>query len=313
VKLSALAFESFPYCETVSDALWAHIELAQYLESLGFSRYWVTEHRNPTSVYGACAVFLATLAGVTESIRVGSAGILLRYEVPYRVAEDFRLLEALYPNRIDLGVCNGKAPADVARELLDGRDESATRGFAERAVALDAILRGTSAPAAAPETGRRPPMWILSNGGESVDLAARLGAPLSLSLLHSAARQQSPESVVRYLAAFDAGPGANARPAWNIAVAGVCAETADEARRLAAQHTNRFVSPTVIGSPTQVKEQLLELATAYRVDEVVFSDVSRTREARHRSYGLLAEAFDLPAAAAGERAKEDEAHDAQAT
>jgi alkanesulfonate monooxygenase SsuD/methylene tetrahydromethanopterin reductase-like flavin-dependent oxidoreductase (luciferase family) len=193
------------------------------------------------------------------------------------------------------------------RELLLGREESSLPTFTERATSLEGFLRGASAPAPAPHLPRRAPLWILSGGGDSVVLAGRLSASLSLTVMHSSAGRQSPESVRRYL---DAHAGER-EPGWNVAVAGVCAETHAEAVALAAEHEDRFIHPTVVGAPHEVAEKLAALADAYSTDEIVFCDVAPSRDARHRSLQLIAEACGVGRRTAAPSANSDAgSHDA---
>ena len=106
-----------------SHAAVAHdsLDLAPLAETFGYSRYWLAEHHSPWVAHGSPEILLPLLAGLTSSLRVGTAGVLLGFYSPYKVAANFRLLEALFPGRIDLGIARGLPDGDIGPALLDGR------------------------------------------------------------------------------------------------------------------------------------------------------------------------------------------------
>lgn len=268
------------------------IALAEEADRLGFHRYWLTEHPpqpNPQ-------MLAALVAGLTERIRVGTAGILLNFHTPLQAAQQFLLLEHVYPGRIDAGFCAGSTRDLLAGALLDGRPDPriTQEAFIERADALIGFLRG-SLPAdhpyasldAWPGSQEVPEIWSFGTGPRSAAIAARHGTAFGYSLFHDPTSDDT-TTVNAYRDNFQ--PGAHlAQPLVGLAVAGVCAETECEARRLVSQYENKFILPTVIGSPRQCHEQFAALAERYQTPELVFLDVSPDFDSRLRSYRLLAE------------------------
>lgn len=272
------------------------IALAEEADRLGYHRYWLTEHPpqpNPQ-------MLAALVAGVTERIRVGTAGILLNFHAPLQAAQQFLLLEHVFPGRIDAGFCAGWTRDALAGALLDGRTDPriAPETFVERADALIGFLRG-SLPAehpfaslhAWPGSQDVPEIWSFGTGARSAAIAARHGTAFGYSLFHDPASDDT-SHVDAYRDNFQPGPHL-AQPLVGLAVAGVCAESECEARRLVSQYENKFILPTVIGSPRQCHEQFATLAERYQTPELVFLDVSPDFDSRLRSYRLLAEELGL--------------------
>jgi luciferase family oxidoreductase group 1 len=273
------------------------IALAEEADRMGFHRYWLTEHPpqpNPQ-------LFAALVAGVTERIRVGTAGILLNFHTPLQAAQQFLLLEQVYPGRIDAGFCAGGASSqELASALFDGRPDLrlTPEAFVERADALIGFLRGNlpsdhpyGAIEAWPGSLDVPEVWSFGTGARSAAIAARQGTAFGYSLFHHSTSDDT-TTVNAYRDDFQ--PSAHlAQPLVGLAVAGVCAETECEARRLASQHVNTFILPTIIGSPGQCHEQLATLAERYQTPELVLLDVSPDFDSRLRSYRLLAEELGL--------------------
>jgi luciferase family oxidoreductase group 1 len=279
---------------------WRHvgntIELAEEADQLGFSRYWLTEHPpqpNPQ-------MLAALVAGVTQNIRVGTAGILLHLHAPLSAAQQFLMLEHVYPGRIDAGFCAGHADALVAEALLDGRPDQrkAPGAFDERAAELIGFLRNDFPAghryeelAAWPLATGAPEIWSFGTGRSSATIAARHGTAFGYSLFHNFSRDDT-ASVQAYRDGFQ--PNVHqANPLVCIAVAGMCSETEREARRLQQEHQNTFLVPTVVGTPRQCHEQLAAISDRYGTNELVFLDLAPTLTSRRLSYRLLAEELRL--------------------
>ena len=321
---------------TARQALLETTELAQLADRLGYHRYWVSEHHNTAALAGpAPEVLLAHLGNHTRRIRLGSGGVMLPHYSALKVAENFRLLEALFPGRVDLGL--GRAPgADrLTAHALNPHNTFSEQDFVEQLLDLQAYLRDEKVPGtihekvlAIPQTATVPPQWLLSSSGQSGRFAAHLGMGFSFAQFINP--QGGPAAVAQYRAQFR--PSAElAAPAANVAIFVLCAATEDKARQLRAAtdlqllrfgRGERLTYPTaaevaayrftpdderhlahnrprvVSGNPAQVREQLTALAAAYGVDEVLAVTITADFEDRRRSYELLAEAFALPAAGA---------------
>jgi luciferase family oxidoreductase group 1 len=273
------------------DVVHDSVELAPHADALGYSRYWLGEHHSPWVAHASPEILLPLLAGLTTRVRIGTAGVLLGYYSPYKVAANFRLLEALFPGRIDLGVARGRPDGDIGPELLDGRPEPGdTNAHAARVDALLAALDGTSPRSPAPRGVHPPEVWILGSSRKSVRVAAQRGTAFSLSLFF---RQWVGPSVLDEYRAEFTPRGTLLEPRCNIAVAGACGETSSDARRILSRYHNEFMLPTVAGSPDECADQLQELAHQFRVDEVIFMDAASGLAERKRTCELLADALEL--------------------
>jgi alkanesulfonate monooxygenase SsuD/methylene tetrahydromethanopterin reductase-like flavin-dependent oxidoreductase (luciferase family) len=227
---------------------------------------------------------------------VGSAGVLLPLRNPLLVARSFRLLEALYPGRIDLGVAAGRPGPAIAAAFArwSPRDEPS---YEERLAELVSQVTDRAAFIVSPAGVPPPDLWLMGSGSPATAaLAGKQGAGFSLSLFLAASRGDA-RVIDGYQAAFRPTHFApTAR--WSVAVAGVCADSELAARRILADHHRRFANnyilPQVVGDPGQCAQMLTELAGRYRTDEVVFIDVCSRWDDRRRCYELLAAAMGLP-------------------
>lgn len=318
---------------TAREALLATLELAQAADRLGYSRYWVAEHHNTSTLASASPELLIPLiASSTERIRVGSGGVMLTHYSSLKVAETFRMLETLFPGRIDMGL--GRAPGS----------DRLTAGALERgpgALPLDAypeqvrdLIRYMTdeVPREHPFHGVRaipagegmPLPWLLGSAYDSAQFAAEQGLPFSFA--HFISPSGGQRVVQAYREHFR--PSALCpEPRVNVGVAALCAETDADAHRIGlSRHLMRlrreqgrresgvpsiedalntdFTEPeidyiryqqslTFEGNPTRVAEGLRDLAAEYETDEVLVVTITHDYADRLRSYELLAEAAGL--------------------
>ena len=324
---------------TARQALRETTELAQLADRLGYTRFWVSEHHNTTSLAGpAPEVLLAHLGAHTQRIRLGSGGVMLPHYSALKVAENFKLLEALHPGRIDLGM--GRAPgADrLTAYALNPSNQFNEKDFIEQLLDLQAYLRDEKVPdtihervQAIPQIETQPTLWLLSSSGQSGLFAAQLGMGFSFAQFINPGG--GPAAVRAYRQQFRPSAELPA-PAANVALFVLCADTEAKAAELQkalfvqllrfeqgrfgpyptlAETAAYTFSPLerdrlryhqgrmVAGTPGQVREQLTELAAAYEVEEIVATCITADFADRLRSYELLAEAFELvPAGEAGQ-------------
>ncbi len=317
---------------TPAQAIAETLHLARLADELGYRRYWLAEHHNLAAFAGtAPEVLLARLGAETSSIRIGSGGVLLANYSPLKVAEAFRVLEALYPGRIDLGI--GRAPGgDHATTLLlrAGQPEELER-FPDRIAELLHLLRGgrleiagIGAAQANPEGPTVPEIWLLGSSDRSAAYAAHFGCAFSFA--HFISDLGGPQVMAAYRRAFRRSQFLD-QPRGSACIAVICADTESEANKLAASRDlwrlrrergelgrfpsiedaiaypysdadkaqiARFRRGQIIGAPEQVRARLLETAEAYGVTELLALTICHDPEARRRSYQLLAEIFDLP-------------------
>jgi luciferase family oxidoreductase group 1 len=315
---------------SVADAIAATIELAQLADDLGYTRYWCAEHHGLQGVSNPCPeVMLARLGSVTKRIRIGSGGIMLPYYSPFKVAEQFMMLEALFPNRIDLGV--GRAPGGDMRTAQAVAAGAYNRGeiFPQQVADLVAMMDGrlpadhlAQGVLLQPQVETRPQLWVLGSSEFGGLLAAQLG--LRFSFAHFINAHFGHQVALAYRERFTAGH--EAKPYLAAAVFVICADTEQEAadlekavdlRRVQMAYGLNAPIPTVeqgiaqeygereqlvidrekprsiIGTPERVTERMLALQEQFQADELVVLSVAGSYRARLRSYELLAEAFQL--------------------
>jgi luciferase family oxidoreductase group 1 len=317
---------------TPAQAIAESVELARAAERLGYRRYWVAEHHASEGLAGtAPEILVARIAAATAAMRVGSGGVMLSHYSALKIAETFRVLEALYPGRIDLGV--GRAPGSdyrTMRALQQGTGALGVEHFPTQVADLLAYLRD-ALPAEHPFAGvtaqprgpSAPEPWLLGSSDQSAALAAHFGCAFSFA--HFINDRGGAEVMAAYRAHFRPSPWLD-RPQGSIGVFVLTAETEEAARRLALSRDlwrlkldQGIIAPIppieeaeaysysreeglriavnrrrqIVGSPEQVKGQLEALAAAYGVDELVVVSICYDFAARLRSYALLAEVFGL--------------------
>jgi luciferase family oxidoreductase group 1 len=331
MRLSILDQSPIISGHTPAQAVRETIRLAQAAEQLGYHRYWLAEHHSIAALADPCPeILVARVAAATSVIRVGTGGVLLPYYSPFKVAEVFRMLEALYPGRIDLGL--GRAPGGdqmTALAMGEGRYAGAEH-FPEQVQYLVAYLDGDlprehpfAGVTAMPAGPTSPQVWLLGSSDYSGALAARLGLRFAFAHFISA---QGGEAVMRDYRARYQPSRREPAPQSLLCVFVICAETQDEAERLAMSidlrrlnmdhginapvpnHGEAASYPytdtdrrriafhrrrVVLGTPNQVRGHLLELRDAYHADELMVLTITGDYESRTRSYELLAAAFDL--------------------
>ena len=313
-------------------ALRNSIDLARLADRLGFTRYWVAEHHNmPNIASSAPDIMIGQIAAATEHLRVGSGGVMLPNHAPLQVAERFKVLEALFPDRIDLGI--GRAPGTdpaTSYALRRRQDDPAGDDFLDRfqeLLAFEQRLFPESHPFrkvnAMPADVPLPPLFLLGSSGYSAQLAAHIGAGFSFAHHFSDFDPVGP--MTAYRQQFKPSE-ARDKPLAILALHVVCADTDAEAERLATSVDLNFAlrrqgryqpipspeeaaahvySPTdraligqnrarlVVGAKDTVMEHLEPLIKATQADEVMITTMIYDHEARKRSYTLMAEAFGL--------------------
>ncbi len=334
MKLSVVDQSPIPAGFTAADALNNTIELAQFAERLGYERYWLAEHHSAGSFAGTAPdVLIARLGAETKSIRLGSGAVLLPHYSPLRVAEAFRVLHALYPDRIDLGL--GRAPGGTPLEsyALQGQRENAERkdDFPDKLLELLAFLKGEFSDdhpfnriLVQPQMPGGPAVWLLGSSGWSADAAAQLGLPYGAA--HFINSEPTRRSVEHYKEHFQPSDYLS-EPKVLAAVGAVATDTQEEAdrhfssyryRRIARERGERGPIPTpeeaiallgdepdpfvgdnsewprVMHGPIgEMHERLSAMAEGLEIDELMIITVVHSHEARMRSYELLANAFGI--------------------
>ncbi len=334
VPLSVLDLAPVSDGSTPADALRNSLDLARHIEALGYTRHWVAEHHNmPGIASSSPAVLLAHIASVTSTIRVGSGGVMLPNHASMAIAEQFGMLEALHPGRVDLGI--GRAPGTdqlTASALRRGARGSTEDEFPEQLSQLIGFFTGRFSDThpyrsitAVPALGYRPALWMLGSSDYGAQVAGALGWPYSFA--HHFAAEGTEYALQAYRAAFR--PSADLdHPYAMLGVSVVCAESDEHARWLAGSGVLAFVRlrtgrpglyPTpevaaahvyspmeetmvrhrmanqVIGSPATVRRGLQELIDRSGADELMILTMAFDHADRLHSYELLAaELADRP-------------------
>jgi luciferase family oxidoreductase group 1 len=306
------------------------LDLAQHCERLGYARFWVSEHHGlPTIIGSAPEILMAAIAARTTRIRIGSAGVMLPHYSALKVAEQFRVLEALAPGRIDLGV--GRAPGGDMRtaRALNPNAQAAADDFPEQVRDLQAwtTLPEHLGIAAHPFGPHAPEVWILGSSNYGAQLAAHVGLPYAYAhffvdgqgadealalyrrLYRPSERHPEPQATVCVWAlAADtheaAAHQALGRERWRVdRMRGVLGPlqapeqiakrgfTPDEWPTVEAMRAKAFV-----GTAREVGAQLRTLADELALDEIVVNTWAHDPAVRRRSYALLATEFALEAA-----------------
>jgi luciferase family oxidoreductase group 1 len=325
------ALDLVPVAEGVSsgDAIRHSLALAQELDRLGYERLWYAEHHNMPAIASTTpATMIALAAQQTRRLRIGSGGVMLPNHAPLQVAETFKMLEALYPGRIDLGI--GRAPGTdqvTALALRRSREALLANDFPDKLEELQDFGSGLqrSHPfvgvTAYPEDVQLPPIWLLGSSDFSAVLAAKLGLGFAFAAHFSPDRPDLP--MLAYRSGFQPSDTLE-KPHAILAVSVICAKTEAEATRLASSmqlswvrlrsgRPSKIPSPEtalsypyteqeaavvqayrqlqIVGTPMIVRERIEALAKRTQADEVMVTTVTHDPAARVLSYQLLSAAF----------------------
>jgi luciferase family oxidoreductase group 1 len=239
LKLSVLDQSPVSDGYTPADALRNTIELARLADKLGYERYWIAEHHAIVTLASpAPEILIARLGAETSGIRIGSGGILLPHYSPLKIAECFRMLHAMYPGRIDLGI--GRAPGGSGLEAFALRRDRTERlqndDFEEQLLELLAFLhRGfpSEHPFArirvSPDMPGAPEVWLLGSSSWSSAVAAKLGLPYAFA--HFITPEETPRALENYRANFQRSK-LLCQPRAIVALGVICADTEAEAKRM---------------------------------------------------------------------------------
>jgi luciferase family oxidoreductase group 1 len=265
---------------SATDALQETIALAVATEAMGYRRFWVAEHHNLGNFAGTSPeILIGQIAARTRTIRVGSGGVMLTHYSALKVAENFRLLQALYPGRIDLGI--GRAPGSdslTAAALAYPGMARDVRHFPQQVVDVIAFLCDTvdySHPFAGVHAGPgepagMPDVWLLGSRVESAHLAAKMGLPFSYAHFFGSGVEDGPLIVESYRRHFRPSTYL-AEPRVNVGVHVLCADTEAEALRLASSR-NLMKLRSALGSRRGVPTIEEALAYPYRPEEAAYLD-----------------------------------------
>jgi luciferase family oxidoreductase group 1 len=329
IKLSALDQSVAVAGLSHDESIRRTVSLARHCESLGYERFWVSEHHSHPSIVGSAPeILMAAIASQTQRIRIGSAGVMLPHYAPLKVAEQFRVLNALAPGRIDLGV--GRAPGSDGRTArLLNPDAHASEQFPQQVLDLQAWVLDEPLPVghmghgvqALPQSDSAPTVWMLGSSDYGAQLAAYLGLPYAFAAFITDG-QGIGQALSLYRSQFE-NRGRLDKPQATVCVWALAADTEAEAWHafesrarwrmdrnlgrlgplLPPDQAPRDYSPSeqlalaqlksnaFVGSADQVAGRLKALAQAHDLDEVVVITWAHDAQVQRRSYELLASAL----------------------
>lgn len=329
MKLSVLDQSVISKGETSSNALHNTIRLAQITEELGYTRFWVAEHHNTNGLAGTSPeVLISSLAANTKKIRIGSGGVLLPQYSPYKVAENFKVLEALYPNRIDLGMGRSPGGSPMTRlALTDGvrrnlnefpRQVKDVQGFLTNRLPKEHPYHDVQA---FPTIDTVPHIWLLGVTQRGARVAAEQGTAFTYG--HFITPHNGEKAMKYYYENFQPSP-LLAQPSTNVCIFVVCAPTQEEADELALSQDMWLLSVEkgidtripnlaeakgkswtkeerfkckenrnrmVVGNPEKVKDEILRLSEMYQTEEFMIINNVHGFHNKIKTYMLLAEMF----------------------
>ena len=333
LPLGVLDQSPVPSGTTAGEALRNSIDLAVLAEQLGYHRYWVAEHHATTALAGSSPeILIGQIAAATSHMRVGSGGVMLSHYSALKVAENFRVLHALFPGRIDLGL--GRAPGGDQLTALALRPEHELPGeheFPRQLAELVGFLEDGFDPdhpfsriKVTPMAPGGPEVWLLGSTNFSAAYAAHLGLPFCFAHFINPAEGEA--IAASYRANFQPSD-AHPEPQLAVAATVVCADDDEEAERQAApmrlwrlrlmttgrpgaiptvdEALSHAFSPAeldllarqqnraIVGGPQVVRTRIEELVEAFGADEAVLVTITHDHQARRRSYELVAKQFDL--------------------
>ena len=302
-------------------------ELAKYCDSLGLNRFWLAEHHGSSSFAGCSPeILIPSLASETESIRIGSGGVMLMHYSPYKVAENFRLLESLFPNRIDLGL--GRAPGSDAYQagaLAYGSKTTGPEFFPTKMNDLKSFLEGSVSSTKSfesvnvtPGLGELPEVWLLVSSRQGAEYAAHFGLPMALAYFID---PSCIELADVYRDNFQPSIFAD-KPKISVGVFSICADTDKEAEelslsaaawRLNSQKGIFGTFPTLeeakdsingdlvrtndnrtfVGTAQTIREKLQPILNKVEPEELKVITICEPFSARVRSYDLIKQSFAL--------------------
>lgn len=308
------------------------LDLSAHCEALGYHRFWVSEHHGlPTIVGSAPEILLAAIAARTQRIRLGSAGVMLPHYSAYKVAEQFRVLDALAPGRVDLGV--GRAPGTDMRtaQLLNPLARHAAEDFPQQVHDLiqwtrsqrhqGALAHPLAPPDAQPGFERAPEVWVLGSSDYGAQLAAHFGLPYAFAYFFMDG--QGVEQALGLYRQLYKPSDRHGRPQATICIWALAADSDEEAKHHARsrerwrvdrergvlgplQHPDGIAfTPdeearlqgtrrrAFVGRAADVAERIRALAKELELDELVINTWAHDPAVRRRSYALLAREFGI--------------------
>ncbi len=331
IKLSVLDQTPIRKGSNAQESLQETIALAKLADELGYTRYWLSEHHNSkTLATGSPEIMIARLGAETKRINLGSGGMMMPNHSTLRVAENFRVLEALYPGRVDLGM--GRAPGGdrLTAHLLNPSNDFNPQNYIQQLRDLKSLLNDEplegireSNVKAIPIIETAPNLWILTSSGESALIAAHFG--MSLSFAQFINPVGAAAAIKNYKEKFRPSNELG-EPQTSVGIFAFCSDDEEKVKRTQALMDYRLLSfergqfnaiysyddikdeeyddqewqrvlynrqRMAVGNPKEMVVKLNQIAQDFDTEEILMSTFTETKEDRFKSYRLLAEAFEL--------------------
>lgn len=270
------------------------IEHAIKAEEAGLKRFWLGEHYG-SEMWANPEPVIPVLLGMTERINIGAAGILMNLHSPYRVACSFKVMNAIFPGRVDLGIAKGSS-TETFLELLHAHESGKPHPISKK---IDNLFSYLHQPEKHLENGvlihpngyPAPDVWMLGLSYNGLKNTLKYNCHFSRSLFHGVSNL---DPMVEELNIFrdQYGTQYGVKPKVNIAIAGVLGDTEAEAQKFYKRSVwgnNGFIAPNIVGSREHFKDYIKELNSTYDVDEIIFLDLSATMENKYETIELLSQ------------------------
>lgn len=311
--------------ESAEQALKNSIELAQTAEQLGYKRYWIAEHHgNKYFANSSPEVLMSSIAAQTEKIKVGSGGILLQHYSPYKIAENLKLLNTLYPNRIEAGFGRTPGGEDIATRALQGNTKpipydikvkETVNYLRNKVVEVD-----NEELIVSPISDDYPEVWLLGSRMRSAEIAANEG--LSFAFGHFLTPDEDGKAINYYIDNFKPSKYQK-EPNTILCINVICAESDEKCEEIAKSHDlmtvllkrgenpdgtpnpadyNKFIftdeekelieksrKELIMGTPKKVKDKIVDLSKKYKTKDFLILTITFNHYDRLNSYKLLME------------------------
>lgn len=327
IRLSILDQSMIPQGKNAKESIEETIATAQMADELGYYRFWLSEHHNSSSIGGSVPeVLLARIGNETKDMRIGSGGVMLPNHSALKIAESFRMLEVLYPNRIDLGI--GRAPGGdrITASILNPSNNFSEESYRTQLDYLQVFFRDMAETQygkmlAIPQADTIPEQWILSSTGGSASIASRYGMGLAIAKFING--NVSPSIVEVYKENFVYNLNLP-KPEILVAVFAICSDSETRAKELRKLYDymlakfekgqfeklpsyeqiadyqfdefelasiERNKGKVISGTPSQVKEQIMQIANDFQAGEIMVSTATHSFEERRKSFELIIKEF----------------------
>lgn len=274
------------------------VEFAKLIDELGFSRYWLAEHHENGIAWRSPEVLISVLAGFTENIKIGTAGILLPLNSCLRVAQQFKMLSTLYPDRIDLGIAKGISSQDISSELLNGVDleytlkEHTTRVNKLCFFLKEEILKGEFGNIEiAPLSGQIPDIWLLTTNCIDVSAVLFNKTNLSLSLMHFSTinNQKRIDNLLKFSEKYYSENLTELK--YNITINMIFTEDKNLAEKIREQQLNKYMQLNIAGGSQECIEYIYKIQKETRAKEIIVTPIYNSFEQKNKLCEVLASEF----------------------